>query len=156
MGTGGSDASKIDTGTAPADLLAGSAEWHLHRLIAEVRNYTDRQRHLVGALSHGSTAQSGSVRAGIVGTNDGSRHATALSVREPDPFADLFAAISNSRPFSLDGAATLPPSSRFMVRVAKVGKPHRTTKRNYDYFGELNVALEARALEQHLRGDSRN
>lgn len=34
-----------------------------------------------------------------------------------------------------------PPVSRYMVRVARTGQLHRRTKRNYDYFNELNVAL---------------
>jgi hypothetical protein len=29
-----------------------------------------------------------------------------------------------------------------MVRVAPVKKPHRATKRNYDYFEELNNSLK--------------
>jgi hypothetical protein len=32
-----------------------------------------------------------------------------------------------------------------MVRVAPVGQPHRATKRNYDYFEELNARLAARS-----------
>jgi hypothetical protein len=28
-----------------------------------------------------------------------------------------------------------------MMRVASVDRPHRATKRNYDYFEELNAAL---------------
>ena len=31
-----------------------------------------------------------------------------------------------------------------MVRVAPVGQPHRATKRDYDYFEELNAKLAAR------------
>ncbi len=40
-------------------------------------------------------------------------------------------------------ARTLPPAERFMVRVAAVQKPHRATKRNYDYFEELDAVLAA-------------
>jgi hypothetical protein len=32
-----------------------------------------------------------------------------------------------------------------MVRVAPVGRPHRATKRNYDYFEALNSNLAARS-----------
>lgn len=40
-------------------------------------------------------------------------------------------------------AQLLAPPSRYMVRVAPVGKPHRATKRKYDYFETLNVLLAA-------------
>ena len=36
----------------------------------------------------------------------------------------------------------VPPPSRFMVRVAPTARPHRATKRSYDYFDELTAALE--------------
>lgn len=36
-----------------------------------------------------------------------------------------------------------PNSPRFMVRVARIDRPHRPTKRNYDYFAELDAALAA-------------
>jgi hypothetical protein len=35
-----------------------------------------------------------------------------------------------------------------MVRVAKVGRPHRATRRNYDYFEDLNAALAAKQDER--------
>ncbi len=38
-----------------------------------------------------------------------------------------------------------PPSSRFMLRVAPVTEPHRRTKRNYDYFTELDAALSEKS-----------
>ena len=45
-----------------------------------------------------------------------------------------------------------PLPERFMVRVATTGRPHRATKRNYDYFDELNASLAA--IEHQGRGDS--
>jgi hypothetical protein len=48
-------------------------------------------------------------------------------------------------------AGVEPNSPRFMVRVANVDRPHRPTKRNYDYFKELDAALAARHGEQPAR-----
>jgi len=45
----------------------------------------------------------------------------------------------------------VPPPSRFMVRVARTARPHRATKRNYDYFDELTAALEAVESESRPR-----
>jgi hypothetical protein len=77
----------------------------------------------------------------------------ASSVAAPDPtagspFDELFAAVS-----ALSAATTVSrvieaPASRFMVRVAKVNKPHRATKRQYDYFEDLNTALAARMQDR--------
>ncbi len=39
----------------------------------------------------------------------------------------------------------LPPPDRFRVRVAQVPKPHRPTKRDYNYFVELDALLAERA-----------
>lgn len=57
------------------------------------------------------------------------------------PFDGLIAAVaapSTRRPLRV---GPLPPRSRYMMRVASVDRPHRATKRNYDYFEELNAAL---------------
>ncbi|MGH9205948.1 MAG: hypothetical protein ACRD1G_05235 [Acidimicrobiales bacterium] len=43
----------------------------------------------------------------------------------------------------------VPPPSRFMVRVSPTARPHRATKRNYDYFDDLTAALDA------MEGDRR-
>jgi len=57
------------------------------------------------------------------------------------PFDDLFDSFTGGtvpdRP--------LPPPDRFRVRVAQVPKAHRVTKRDYDYFKELDAALAARS-----------
>jgi hypothetical protein len=47
----------------------------------------------------------------------------------------------------------LPPPSRFMVRVARVSKPHRVTKRDYNYFEELNATLAARSERSRPKVD---
>jgi flagellar basal body rod protein FlgC len=62
------------------------------------------------------------------------------------PFQDLIAAVSGSRAAEAGGEQQ---GSR--LRVANVGRPHRPTKRNYDYFEELNAALAAKKLEQRRR-----
>src|ERR1700676_1115578 len=57
------------------------------------------------------------------------------------PFDDIIAAVASPRGGRARPRGPLPPPSRFMMRVAPVDRPHRATKRNYDYFGELNAAL---------------
>ena len=61
------------------------------------------------------------------------------------PFDDVFAAMTGTTSRELRVEA---PASRFMVRVAKVSQPHRPTKRNYNYFEDLNAALAARARQR--------
>ena len=63
----------------------------------------------------------------------------------PGPFDEFIAALTDAPTGPLAPMAPLPPPARFMVRVAPVGQPHRTTKRNYDYFEELNAKLAAQA-----------
>lgn len=60
-------------------------------------------------------------------------------------FDDVIAAVSESPTQRASRLGPPPPPERFRVRVAPVGRPHRTTKRNYDYFEELNTKLAARA-----------
>jgi len=57
------------------------------------------------------------------------------------PFDDIIAAMG--APLEARAALNrpLPPPSRFRMRVASVSGPHRATKRNYNYFEELNDAL---------------
>jgi hypothetical protein len=63
----------------------------------------------------------------------------------PGPFDDFFDAVTGSAIGPTQPMAPLPPPTRFMLRVARVGQPHRATKRNYDYFEELNANLAAQA-----------
>jgi hypothetical protein len=66
----------------------------------------------------------------------------APSMRAPSgPFDDFIAAASTSTAGRPRPVGPLPPRSRFMMRVATVDRPHRATKRNYDYFEELKAAL---------------
>jgi hypothetical protein len=62
------------------------------------------------------------------------------------PFDSVFEAVSGAVTWKPD--RPLPPASRFMLPVATVGRPHRSTKRNYDYFEDLNRALAARRAEE--------
>jgi hypothetical protein len=41
-----------------------------------------------------------------------------------------------------------------MVRVSPVDRPHRSTKRDYDYFEELNAQLAATKENGHLLSGS--
>jgi hypothetical protein len=70
--------------------------------------------------------------------------------RASGPFDDLFEAVTRSSGWP---NRPLPRPSRFMVRVAAVPKPHRATKRDYDYFTELNAALAAKARETSPSSD---
>jgi hypothetical protein len=64
------------------------------------------------------------------------------------PFDDFIATVTGTGV----PPAPLPPPARFMVRVAPAQKPHRPTKRNYDYFEELNVRLAAQAAAREQSG----
>jgi hypothetical protein len=68
------------------------------------------------------------------------------------PFDDFIAAMTGTGLTPAAPSAPLPPPGRFMVRVAPVGKPHRATKRNYDYFEELNVRLAEQAAAREQNG----
>jgi hypothetical protein len=70
----------------------------------------------------------------------------------PGPFDEFITALTLAPTDPPEPMPPLPPPSRFMVRVAPVGQPHRTTKRDYDYFEELNAKLAAQAT---ARLDSR-
>jgi hypothetical protein len=67
-----------------------------------------------------------------------------LPVVPSGPFDDFIAAVTDTTTPPVP-MAPLPPPSRFMVRVAQVAPPHRATKRNYDYFEELNARLAAQS-----------
>jgi hypothetical protein len=70
----------------------------------------------------------------------------APSMRAPSgPFDDFITAVSTSAAGRPRPVGPLPPRSRFMMRVSSVDRPHRATKRNYDYFEELKAALAALA-----------
>jgi hypothetical protein len=70
----------------------------------------------------------------------------------PGPFDEFITALTDAAPAPPINAGPLPPPSRFMVRVAPVGQPHRATKRNYDYFEELNARLAAQSAAR-LQGE---
>jgi hypothetical protein len=70
---------------------------------------------------------------------------TTESDRRLGPFDELFEVVSKPTRSSLRPDRPLPPLTRFRVRVAPVPKSPRPTKRNYDYFEELNAALAERA-----------
>jgi hypothetical protein len=95
-----------------------------------------RATHTQAVIETTSEVEGASVEAPAAVATGDDRHA--------DPFNDVVAAVTGASITRLDRSVPLPPSGRFRVRVARVGKPHRPTKRNYDYFDDLNAALAAR------------
>lgn len=77
----------------------------------------------------------------------------AISSTASGPFEDFIAAISRPAGDVRLHSGVQPPPSRFMVRAAAVAPPTRPTKRNYNYFEELDAALaERRLAEAHRTG----
>jgi len=76
--------------------------------------------------------------------------------RPPGPFDDLVAVVGQTQRESIRRNGPLPSRSRFMVRVARVPKASRATKRNYDYFEDLNVALAERAARSESQAGGAN
>ena len=107
-------------------------------LAGRLRILTDRRSRLFGLI----TDIRGSVRGMQVG-----RPATPEGGRPVTPFDDLVSSVTSTL---TDGPRRpdVPPPSRFMVRVARTARPHRVTKRNYDYFDELTTALDAMESER--------
>ncbi len=67
------------------------------------------------------------------------------------PFDDLLGDLGNT----LEAPnLPLPPPDRFRVRVARVPKPHRATKRDYNYFVELDALLAHRAARSGADQDN--
>ncbi len=72
--------------------------------------------------------------------------AAPASVFSTGPFDDLLVALTAPPKKAAVPTGPLPPAERFRVRVARVTKSDRSTKRNYDYFEELEASL--RQLKQ--------
>ena len=70
----------------------------------------------------------------------------AISRHDAGPFEEFIAAISRPAGELLFGSGVQPPASRFMVRAAAAAAPTRPTKRNYNYFEELDAAIAERQL----------
>lgn len=118
-------------------------DWHFGRLSDQFRRYSAHQHDLVRTLSD---QRQGSARSSDGGTSVSlgcGGETLAASGARGGPFAELFEAIGMTRPTDPIQPELLPARARFMVRVAPVGRPHRQTKRNYDYFADLNAALAA-------------
>jgi hypothetical protein len=100
-------------------------------LILKVRAFTEEQHRLSLRLAHLNTEEADHL---------------SVSAGEPStpgagPFDDLIASVTTPvRPIELD-VTKLPPPSRFMVRASRLDRPHRVTKRNYNYFDQLNSDL---------------
>ena len=129
---------------------------------------TERVERAVDSILHPDTAIDGSapvaidppsnVEVGMSGPYDTRHQAESVLAGgadgAPGPFDDFIAAVTNT-PSTPVAPPPLPPPSRFMVRVAPVRKPHRSTKRNYDYFEELNASLATQAT-QRRQNNSQN
>jgi len=110
-------------------------------LSAGLSRYAERQAQLLGVI-------------GATRTATGRRAQRAEARRASSIFDDLIDAVTSSSAEAAE-PLILGPRSRYMVRVAKVGKPHRPTRRNYDYFEELNAMLAAqRAAGDELAPES--
>lgn len=98
----------------------------------------------IRSSAHGRDRLASTLRGQRVGrpTDGYSGQAPSVPGRSASLFDEVVAAIAQ-RPGEVP-RGVLPPASRFMVRVARVGEPTRPTKRNYNYFEELNAALAAR------------
>ena len=98
------------------------------------------------------THQSANFEEEVSGPYNARRQSESAETKEEDwpagPFDDFIAAVTTSTSDPEVPPPPLPPPSRFMVRVAPVGKPHRSTKRNYDYFEELNASLATQATQR--------
>lgn len=127
--------------TATVPLTMGRAELRMNTVATKLRACSARRRQIALAMND---LRSGSPdldpKATPISPFEGFLQAVASPVLSP--FDDLIAAVTSARTARL---ATQPTSPRFMVRVADVGRPHRSTKRSYDYFSELNTLLAERA-----------
>lgn len=118
--------------SAPFDDLQSDRILHL------LNRYGEHQAHVLGTLEH-------------VGPPT-SRNATRVAARRtPSIFDDLIASITGTSTTVVEATAA-PPRSRFMVRVAEVGRPHRRTRRNYDYFEALDARLADQRAEEAASG----
>jgi hypothetical protein len=113
-----------------------SIEQPMLDLAQGLRIHADRWRHRTGALA--------AARMGVQRTEA----VEDVKVGPPDtPFEALLSSVN----FGLSDASSVvrPPPSRVMLRVTPAGRPHRPTKRNYDYFDELTSRLAALEGENH-------
>jgi hypothetical protein len=113
-----------------------SIEQPMLDLAQGLRIHADRWRHRTGALA---AARMGD-----------ERPETVEDVKVGPP-ATPFEALVSSVNFGFPDPSSVvrPPPSRFMLRVTPTGRPHRPTKRNYDYFDELTSRLAALEGESH-------
>lgn len=142
----------MDTRAAQPELLCAntSPERQLNRLISLVRMASDRQRELVEAIGR---LQSSSPPPFSVEVPPLELPVSEVTKTQPAPslFDELVTAVSNGSLEVVRQRGALPPPARFRVRTVPVGRPHRATKRNYDYFEELNARI-ANGEVGELRG----
>jgi hypothetical protein len=118
-----------------------SPELQMHKVISLVHMASDRWRESVEAfgLLHSRPEPPPSF-VEVPPLQTPLRHVAAA---QPAPtfFDEVVAAVSNGSLEMARERGALPPQSRFRVRTVPVGRPHRATKRDYDYFGELNARI---------------
>jgi hypothetical protein len=135
--------------------VSASPEELMHRVAHSIRAASEHPRRLVGAFGRVclpldtdvSPARSAPADLSNIGAADIRPPVTAPT---SSPFDDIIAAVSGPLGCGAGSKVIDAPRSRFMVRVAKVDKPHRTTKRDYDYFEALNAALAEQQRHQPL------
>ncbi len=132
----------MDTRAAQPEfhLAITSPEWQMNKVISLVRVASERQRELAEEFGRLRSSPEPQLPVDAPLVEIPTRDVVAVQPA-PSLFDELVIAVSNG---SLDLAkqrGALPPRSRFRVRMVPVGRPHRATKRDYDYFEELNTRI---------------
>ena len=123
----------------------GSAEWQMNKVAKRFRSASAERRLLVrtadGALPRLVALATNAEPPNVSSLDEFIRSMDLFQSGSPSPFDELLASVGGGPG---DRPKFLPPPARFMVRTARVSRPHRPTKRSYDYFEDLNAALAAR------------
>jgi hypothetical protein len=131
-----------------SQMRTSGPEWQMNKVAERFRSYSDRRRQIVGTV--GNRRSSPPAFEPMSGTSPFEDLLSAVASPVLSPLEELIAAVTAPPP----GRPPVEPlSPRFTVRVAHVGQPHRPTKRNYDYFRELDAALaeQAKGRGEQLR-----
>jgi hypothetical protein len=126
----------------------GSVELRMNSVADRFRACSERQRQIVALMKDWRTG-SPVLESGPSSTSQFEDLHKAVARPALSPFDDLIAAVTAVETAQLQ---VQPNSPRFMVRVVDVGRPHRSTKRNYDYFEELDATLAERSFGRRVAG----
>ncbi len=111
-------------------------EWQMNAVTGRFRSSREHQLELLGIVGELGAAAGRLQPTPAVVDSDVERSADLLN-----PFGEILALAGPAD----EEPKRVPPPSRYMVRVATIEPPHRMTKRNYNYFKDLDDALAARA-----------